>query len=922
MSSLWNNPPYYLTAYGLAVKHGFTGTEEQWLKTLKGDPGKDFSFEKSFDTYEEMTTYYTSTKPSSFVFVGDEDDYMVYWWDEAANEWKNAVWRGPQGVEGQRGAQGPQGLPGAKGNDGVSVVSFEWIEGTHAAGTFDKYELKLSNGQTFPVSVYNGADGIGAGDMMKSVYDPQGKNTDIFQYVLDKIATIGLAKSIYDPQQKETDIFQAIADAVAASVTSVNGETGDVKVTHVALADNLASPDSQDIYDGYKFRTSGGSVSIDSGDAELKTIFGNTVAVGRVPEDLVYVVNTLDLTVGIILADWKASTLGGTGGTYTFSHDGNDWTYGGDAVDLADYGITVAGEPASGDAITVYWQTEVRGTLVTAKPTSFQSIGLNQFDNANNKLADYSIDTSGAVEANVGTYVCWIHAVGGHTYTVYDSSNGVLRIGLYDTIPDTSTTGIEIVTSNVGTSYVDVDHDCYICVVTTTPATLCAHPKWSGYNDATYKAYTESNITIPTADKDGTALPTASYGMPSVGAVRDELSFDMKTYTKRIGQLAYSNANLATVEAMGVPYDYDATNIFYVLGTPVVYELAGTVSGVYTADDFGTEEFIGASVAVYAMNVYGQNLRDKLRSDVLTKTAMTLSTAEQITVRKYLGAQDADAPYAGVDLTEKFAAEIANYTDEWAWIQARLDAENYDGLRPGDYIPVTCTDGDATVLQMQIAGLSCYEGFNDAAQKPHIDFISRDLWPTKHVWNKVNYNNGLTGTGKAFPWLVCDLYAWLNSKSMSVPNGTGVNPATTSVNYATTGVLDKLPSKVTSHLVEKRGLLSQRYNNGSVLSDDNSWGWADLGKLWVPSEVEVYGCTVWGTKGYSHGAFVQYPLFKHGRNRIKHIGSGRADWWLLAPYSGNSSSAAYVGGYGTANYTSASSTGVGAPVCFRIEKST
>ena len=32
-------PPYFLTAYGIAVKHGFSGTEEEWLASLKGDPG-------------------------------------------------------------------------------------------------------------------------------------------------------------------------------------------------------------------------------------------------------------------------------------------------------------------------------------------------------------------------------------------------------------------------------------------------------------------------------------------------------------------------------------------------------------------------------------------------------------------------------------------------------------------------------------------------------------------------------------------------------------------------------------------------------------------------------------------------------------------------------------------------------------------
>lgn len=33
----YNNPPYYLSAYSLAVKQGFVGTEQQWLDSLKGD---------------------------------------------------------------------------------------------------------------------------------------------------------------------------------------------------------------------------------------------------------------------------------------------------------------------------------------------------------------------------------------------------------------------------------------------------------------------------------------------------------------------------------------------------------------------------------------------------------------------------------------------------------------------------------------------------------------------------------------------------------------------------------------------------------------------------------------------------------------------------------------------------------------------
>ena len=36
---LYENPPYYLSPYGIAVKHGFVGTEEEWLESLQGPTG-------------------------------------------------------------------------------------------------------------------------------------------------------------------------------------------------------------------------------------------------------------------------------------------------------------------------------------------------------------------------------------------------------------------------------------------------------------------------------------------------------------------------------------------------------------------------------------------------------------------------------------------------------------------------------------------------------------------------------------------------------------------------------------------------------------------------------------------------------------------------------------------------------------------
>lgn len=84
---------------------------------------------------------------------------------------------------GETGATGPQGATG----NGISGIALK--SGTHAPGTSDVYTITLTDGTTFDFEVYNGANGQGAGDMLASVYDPQGKRTDIYKYVDDKVPT-------------------------------------------------------------------------------------------------------------------------------------------------------------------------------------------------------------------------------------------------------------------------------------------------------------------------------------------------------------------------------------------------------------------------------------------------------------------------------------------------------------------------------------------------------------------------------------------------------------------------------------------------------------------------------------------------------------------------------------------------------------
>ena len=115
-------------------------------------------------------------------------------------------------------------------------------------------------------------------------------------------------------------------------------------------------------------------------------------------------------------------------------------------------------------------------------------------------------------------------------------------------------------------------------------------------------------------------------------------------------------------------------------------------------------------------------------------------------------------------------------------------------------------------------------------------------------------------------------------------------------------------------------LLPKRFSASGLLNDDNGWGWTNIGKLWLPTEWEVYGGPVWGTKGgYGiGGSAVQYPIFAHNMTRLKYRSGGRTHWWLLSSSSGYSACWCFVGSFGYADYYYASNAHRAAPVCFRV----
>ncbi len=75
--------------------------------------------------------------------------------------------------------RGPKGF---KGDTGNGIAGIERTAGDGSSGTTDTYTVTYTDGNADSFTVYNGEDGQGTGDMKKSVYDPSGKNEDVFAY--------------------------------------------------------------------------------------------------------------------------------------------------------------------------------------------------------------------------------------------------------------------------------------------------------------------------------------------------------------------------------------------------------------------------------------------------------------------------------------------------------------------------------------------------------------------------------------------------------------------------------------------------------------------------------------------------------------------------------------------------------------------
>ena len=537
-----------------------------------------------------------------------------------------------------------------------------------------------------------------------------------------------------------------VEEELGKMVKSVNSITpdpsGNIQLTHVRIAENLASDDAQDIYGEFIERTTGGSASLTDGKSWIGIMEGNSIRTGYSPEQKsVQVMNMprTPITASIVWNDFRVAVNFLTTNKI-FSYDGTDWSddpedYGitvtgypisGDTISVSltaksesynvvsdagitvsidwstyesayeispvgffsyasgewsqslnTYGITVTGNPMDGDVINVSYTPEVHAMYVNPATRGAEVVAYVNWDTFKEtvsgedstititygtdwsaSLNDYGVSISGGPIKGDQIILYFTNEVRGSIvnatptrfvstgWNLYDNNAGYARVLKYSDTHgfkiEGTYTGITFATTPVGeTSSIAVDSDGnfnipsdgYVIVSGGNAYNTCIYMTWSDWTEGTpleFADYYESAL-----DLTSLMQATFPYGLCAVGSTCDDIDFANKIANSRIERMAYSAANLAIAKSSGREYAYDDNYIYIVKVTPT--SVGFSLNYELDAFDHGLERVEGTTVPVFIHMLYGQNLRDKLRTDVVTISQQVLTSAQKQQIRENLG---------------------------------------------------------------------------------------------------------------------------------------------------------------------------------------------------------------------------------------------------------------------------------------------
>lgn len=122
-----------LSAYAIAVKNGFEGTEEEWLASLKGekgDTGRGLEIADVYATLDELRAAFPAGTEYAYQVTGENGEIFV--WSEKENDWVSlGVLTGADGKSAYESAQDG----GYTGTDSQFYTDLAEVSNKEAAGT-------------------------------------------------------------------------------------------------------------------------------------------------------------------------------------------------------------------------------------------------------------------------------------------------------------------------------------------------------------------------------------------------------------------------------------------------------------------------------------------------------------------------------------------------------------------------------------------------------------------------------------------------------------------------------------------------------------------------------------------------------------------------------------------------------------------
>ncbi len=266
---LGTQPPpdrYYLSPYGIAVKNGFEGTEEEWLASLgdigpqgpegpagadgvsptlsatktgtttsiyytdadhpsstllatvsDGEPGSDFQIKGYYATLAALQAAVTDPAAGDAYGVGASDPYDIYIYDGV-----NETWVDNGNIQGPAGSDGVS--PTLSASKVGKVTSIYYTDADHPTTTL----LAQIN------------DGEGAGDMLKNTYDTNNVGTDIYTYAAGQASSAVTTAGT----NADTKIQTALNRASAVNAAYTGDYSSGIVQTYVARGEAFATSDT------------------------------------------------------------------------------------------------------------------------------------------------------------------------------------------------------------------------------------------------------------------------------------------------------------------------------------------------------------------------------------------------------------------------------------------------------------------------------------------------------------------------------------------------------------------------------------------------------------------------------------------------------------------------------------------------------